>query len=342
MPKRSKKNIDRIRERKAGSTTTGASQQGRRTGIIIIAAGLAALILIFAATFYYQTQMVPFNQPVLTVDKTVIDMSYYLKRTKLSSSDPITMIQQLVDEQIVKLMAPTFGITVTPEEIDSALLYSASTENATGNVTDNATGTFLTESEFNTWYKQQLNVSGLTDAEYKDMTRTNMLATKLQEYLAQRIPTVAEQVHLNVIVLANSANATNAKARLQAGESFTDVAREVSLDTQSGGTGGDIGWFPRGVLPYDNTIFALGVGAVSDAIAADPTAPNTSPYLLFMVSEKAAVREIDDNSMQVLRSSALSNWLLREEPTHNIVVNYDFNNPENQAWINLQLTKIGR
>ena len=342
MPKRSKKNIDRIGERKASSETTGSVRNGRRTGVIIIAAVIVALILIIAVPLYYQARMAPFKQPVLTVDKTVIDMSYYLKRAKLAGGDPVTILQQLVDEQIIKIMAPTFGIAVTPEEMDGELLYRASSANVTGNVTDNLTGRYLTESEFNTWYRQQLNVSGLSDTEYKEMTLTNMLAAKLQQYLAQRVPTIAEQVHLSVIVLANSTNATQARARITAGESFAAVARQISLDTQTSDNGGDTGWFPRGVLAYDNTIFALGVGAVSDAVAVDPTAPDTSQYLLFTVSEKAAAREIDDSTMQVLRSRAFSNWLLHEEQSHNIIVNYDFNNPENQAWINWQLTKVGR
>ncbi len=339
MPK-SKKKIDRVVEREASSKTTGGERKGRRTGVVI-AAVIIALILIIAAPFYYQSHVAPFKQPVLTVDNTVIDMGYFLKRAKLAGSEPVMMLQQLADEQIVKLMAPTFGITVTPQEIDNALLYTASTENATGSVSDNLTGRYLTESEFNAWYRQRLNDSGLSDAEYKDMTRTDLLATKLYQYLAQRLPTTAEQVHLNVIVVANSSDASKAKARIQAGESFAAVAREVSLDTQSKDKGGDIGWLPRGVLPYDNTTFALGVGEVSDAVAVDPTAPNTSQYLLFMVSEKAAGREIDNSLMQVLRSRALSNWLLQEVPSHSIIMNYDFNSSANQAWINWQLTKVG-
>ncbi|MFC2005551.1 peptidylprolyl isomerase [Chloroflexota bacterium] len=340
MPK-SKKKIDRVVEREASSKTTGGEQKGRRTALIT-AAVVIALILIVAVPFYYQSRMAPFKQPVLTVNNNVIDMGYYLKRVKLVGSDPITMLQQLANEQIIKLMAPTFGITVTPQEIDNALLYTASTENITSNVTDNYSGTYLTESEFKTWYRQRLNDNGLSDAEYKELTRTNLLATKLQQYLSQRVPTIAEQIHLNVIVVANSSDAANAKARIQSGESFADVASEVSLDTESKDQGGDIGWLPRGILPFDNTTFALSVGEVSDAMAVDPTAPGTSQYLLFMVSEKTDVREIDDTSLQVLRSRALSNWLLQEVPSHSIILNYDFNDSANQAWIEWQLSKIGR
>ncbi len=343
MPKRSKKNIDRIVERKASSETTGAGRKSRRTGVIIIAAVIVALILIIAVPLYYQSRMAPFKQPVLTVDNTVIDMSYYLKRTKLAGGDPVTILQQLVDEQIVKLMAPTFGIAVTPLEIDNALLYTASTENITSNVTNNVTARYLTESEFKIWYRQQLNDSRLSDTEYKDMTRTNLLAAKLQQYLAQRVPTTGEQVHLNVILVANSADADKAKARIKAGESFAAVAREVSLDTQSKGNGGDIGWVPRGVYPsYDQTIFGLGTGGVSDPIAVDATNPSTSQYLLFMVSEKASSRDIDDSSMQVLKSKVLINWLDQEVPSHKITINYDFNNSKNQAWISWQLAKMSQ
>jgi len=339
MPKRKKKKNETVVASKAGSRTAGGGRKGRRAGVFI-AAVIIALIPIVAYPIYYQSRVAPFKQPVLTVDNTVIDMGYFLKRAKMAGGNP-TILQQLADEQVVKLMAPAFGIAVTNQEIDNALLYTASTENITGNLTDNSTARYLTESEFKSWYRQRLNDSGFSDAEYKDMTRTNLLAVKLQQYLAQRVTTTAEQIHLNVIVVANSADAAKAKARIKAGESFAAVAREVSLDTQSKDKGGDIGWIPRGVLPYDSTTFSLNVGEVSNAVAVNPTTPTTSQYLLFMVSEKAAVRELDDSSTQVLKDRALSNWLAQEEPSHSIIVNYDFNNSANQAWINWQLSKAG-
>ncbi len=338
MPQRKEKKIDRAAEREAGLKTTGRDRRGDSRPRFVIASVVVAIILIIAGIFYYQSYVAPFQRPVITVDNTVIRMGYFLNRTKIAGSDPMTMLQQLAYEQIIKLKAPDFVTEPTPSDIDDALLYIASTENVTENVTR-----YLTESEFKGWYRQQLNQTRLSDAEYKDITRTNLLAYSLQQYLDERVPTTGEQVHLNVILVANSADADKAMARIKAGESFAAVAREVSLDTQSKENGGDVGWAPRGVYPsYDQTIFGLGTGGVSDPVAVDPTTPDSSQYLLFMVSEKAPSRQIDDSSMQVLKSNALINWLAQEVSSHSITVNYDFSNSENQAWIDLQLAKMSR
>ncbi len=336
MSQRKKKKIQRAVQKEPGSETTGRDQNSKRT-IFVIASVVVAIILIIVGVFYYQSYVAPFQRPVITVDNTAIRMGYFLKRTKIAGSDPVTVLQQLAYEQIVEQEAPNFVVEPTPSDINDELLYIASTESVTS--TENVTR-YLTESEFKKWYQEQLKQTGLSDAEYKEITRINLLASSLQQYLASKIPTIAEQVHLSIILVANSSDATKAKARISAGESFAAVAREVSLDTQSKDSGGDIGWVPRGVYPsHDQTIFGLGTGGVSDPVAVDPTTPDTSQYFLFMVSEKATGREIDDSSMQALKSNALINWLAQEMPSHNITINYDFNNSENQAWINWQLAK---
>lgn len=317
----------------------------RKRPIIVAASILLALILVIGGGFYYQSYVAPFQRPVLTVDNTVIRMGYFLKRTKIAGIDLSSMLQQLAYEQIVKLKAPDFIVEPTADDIDNALLYMASSANTTAIAGENSTASTsanITESQFKEWYRQQLNQTGLSDAEYKDLLRTNLLASAFQDYLAARLPTTGEQVHLNVIVTANVSDANNAQARIKAGESFADVARQVSLDTQSKENGGDIGWIPHGIIFYDQTVFGLSVGVVSDPLASGPSTPDTSTYLLFMVSEKAASRQIDDNNMQILRASALKNWLTQEIPSHNIKIDYDFNSTENQAWINLQLTKLSK
>lgn len=341
MPQRKKKRkIARAAEKEAALETTSRGQTGRRTGFVIVSV-VIAVILIIGGIFYYQSYIAPFQRVVITVDKTVIRMGYFLKRAHLTGNDPATVLQQLTYEQIIKLEAPGFIVEPTPQDIDTALRNIAGSDSS-ANVTANVT-TNLTDNQFKEWYRQQLKATGLSDTEFKEMLRTNLLAYGLQQYLAQKVPTTGEQVHLNVIEVANSSDASKAEARIKAGESFATVAADVSIDTQTKGNGGDLGWVPRGVYPsYDQTIFGLGTGEVSDPVAVDPTTPTSNPYLLFMVSEKAPSREIDEESLQALKSNALINWLDQETPLHNINISYDFNNSQNQAWINLQLAKMSR
>ena len=57
-------------------------------------------------------------------------------------------------------------------------------------------------------------------------------------------------------------------ARLNAGEAFADLARELSLDPGSGANGGELGWFGLGMMvpPFEQAVSDLEVGAVSDPV----------------------------------------------------------------------------
>ncbi|MEO9863986.1 peptidylprolyl isomerase, partial [Yoonia sp.] len=58
-----------------------------------------------------------------------------------------------------------------------------------------------------------------------------------------------------------------AKARIDAGEEFGEVAKEVSTGP-SGPNGGNLGWFGAGqmVTPFEDAVMAMEVGGVSDPV----------------------------------------------------------------------------
>ena len=87
----------------------------------------------------------------------------------------------------------------------------------------------------------------------------------------ENIPTVAEQVHLYLIVLPSYNEAKAATARIEAGEDFSELARELSIDETTGEQGGDAGWWPEGALQPDieHIVFNLDVGQVSESILVD-------------------------------------------------------------------------
>jgi parvulin-like peptidyl-prolyl isomerase len=57
-------------------------------------------------------------------------------------------------------------------------------------------------------------------------------------------------------------------ARVRAGEDFVKLADEFTEDPSGKGTGGDLGWFGRGMMvkPFEDTAFALKAGEVSNVV----------------------------------------------------------------------------
>ncbi len=334
---RKKRTAPQSEEKAPSSKPIDKEQKGRRTGFVIAATVIAVIAAIIGIFYYsyYREYVAPFHRTIITVDNTSIRMDYFLKRAKITGAQPLAMLESLTNEQLIKVGALKYGIAASQEDIDRQLRIMAGGES--GNIT---------ESEFNEWYRQKLNESKLSDTEYKEIVAIGLLTSRLNEYVAERMPTVAEQVHPYVILVDTLKEAEKVRARWQAGEAFTDLAREVSLDEETKEKGGDIDWVPRGVLipMLDSAAFSLSTDNVSEPLAIwsdtsaaqDQSAPAIVGYYLIMVSEKADARELDENSLQYLKSKALVAWLLEETKLHTIKFNYG---SEIDAWLNWQLQK---
>ena len=79
-----------------------------------------------------------------------------------------------------------------------------------------------------------------------------------------------EQVHAAQIVVKELDQAKEIRAQLREGAKFADLAQERSLSADAK-AGGDLGWFPRGVMPpqFDAVAFSLGPGQISDVVTTD-------------------------------------------------------------------------
>jgi len=65
--------------------------------------------------------------------------------------------------------------------------------------------------------------------------------------------------------------ASAAYSRIQAGEDFADVAKEVSEDKVSGEKGGDLGWINEGAVSgaFSSKVFAMNAGDISEPFLTD-------------------------------------------------------------------------
>ena len=258
-------------------------------------------------------------------------MRYFLKRLLWARGDTAVLLQTLINEEILEQTAPhpPYNIDITPQEVDQFLREIA-----------RKNGGVESENDFSLWYQRQLEDTGLSDAEYRDILHTSMLNQQLTLYLKDRIPTVAEQVHLYMIAQESADEALQTKARIDKGEDFFTLARQVNTDEQLKEQGGDLGWFPRNALSENIARAAfdeLEIGQVSEPLVAGELFA-----ALILVSERAAARQIKEETLQVLQSKVLEQWLKQEIQHHMVVVRglkngYD---AETEAWVQWQLSKM--
>jgi peptidyl-prolyl cis-trans isomerase C/foldase protein PrsA len=97
-----------------------------------------------------------------------------------------------------------------------------------------------------------------------------------------------EQVHAAQIVVKELDQAKEIRAKLREGAKFADLARQRSLSADAK-DGGDLGWFPRGVMPpqFDEVAFSLGTGQISDVVTTD------YGFHVFKVLERRPARKKD-------------------------------------------------
>lgn len=111
----------------------------------------------------------------------------------------------------------------------------------------------------------------------------------------------AEQLHVYRIWSDRRSDLDEVLNRLNMGISFTELAKNYDEIT-----GGDMSWFPRGILFSQETedrIFALNAGEHTDIMEIDGV------YNLFYVAEKQSGREMDTQVKQLAQRKALADWL---------------------------------
>jgi len=121
----------------------------------------------------------------------------------------------------------------------------------------------------------------------RDLVQTKLVIDKLlNEHFEQQVPVSAEQVHLMAMLLESEEQATEVRAKLENGESFTELAEELSLDYFSKINQGDFGWHPEVILnellgtSIVEDIFSADVGVVSQPIYDEEISKGVSYWLV--------------------------------------------------------------
>ncbi len=118
-------------------------------------------------------------------------------------------------------------------------------------------------------------------------------------------PAEVEQIHARHILVADEQKAKEVLDKLAAGGKFEDLAKTYSIDEGNKDQGGDLGWFPRGVMlpEFDEAAFALKKGERSSQ-----PVKTTYGYHVIQVDDRA-VRKLEEPMLSQVQQQTFLQWL---------------------------------
>jgi parvulin-like peptidyl-prolyl isomerase len=248
---------------------------------------------------------------------------------------------QLIANELIRQEAEKRGIVVTPADLDTAtrnMFQPTLQEPLTDTVSTTPTPTAIPANAWEQNYKQYLTTLGVSDAEYRQIALLpGLQREKLQVVLSQTMATSAEQIRVSHIVTDTADVAKAILTRVQAGEDFATLARDLSGDTATAEIGGDLGWYPREILSgeygpdVESVAWALQRGQVVTA----PVQSYTG-YEIIKVTDRESDRPLEGDKLAQLQSSVLDNWLNAQMASPAVE---RFMTSDAQLWVQAQVAR---
>ena len=233
-------------------------------------------------------------------------------------------VDELIQEELIRQAAEEQGVAVSSEEIDRRIeeyfgyegdlptpVPSPPTEAITGTaeLTPTVAPTPMTSERFDELYSEYLTglqeTIGMSEAEYREMVRAELLREKMENLVAEQVPTTELQIRARHILLDSRAEAEVVLKNLEEGEDFATLAEELSKDPGSAELGGDLGWFARGqmVPEFEEVAFSLEPGEFSGVVE--------TPFgvHIILVEERDEDRELDAAMLNQRMTEAFQTWL---------------------------------
>ena len=200
------------------------------------------------------------------------------------------VFDRLISQELLRQLAEAEGLTPTEDEV------RAEVEATEARILEQ--GPFADLDEF-------LENSGLTEADIETLIRDGAVYEKMLD--AHGGPQEMEQVHARHILVETEEEGDAVLVGLEEGEDFADLAAEYSTDTGSKDDGGDLGWFPRGVMvtEFEEAAFGLEIGEISELVKTE------FGYHVIEVLERK-VRELEPQLLLAFQQRAFDEWFTEQ------------------------------
>ena len=309
-------------------------ERRRQRRVIVIAAVILVVILAIPAVGYYTTFVAPPRQTIITVNDATYSLGDMVNRARATAAlqagsgqtpqlgtVPFDVLNGLVDEELLKQGAPSLGVLVTREDVDQEVRDAFYPRPPAGEVTDPES----LEREFQENYRQFLEISQLSDSDYREVARARVLRTEVREKVSEQVPSLEESVYVHWIRVADDETMIQVEERLQAGEEFDALARELNQDSTYADFNGEVGWVPRGAfVELEEVLFSIERDTLSEALT------SRAGVHILKVTDGPELHEIAEKMRDVLKTRAVEEWLNAERQSN--FVNVDFGSAEYE-WV---------
>jgi parvulin-like peptidyl-prolyl isomerase len=198
------------------------------------------------------------------------------------------VLQSMIEERVAAQAATAMGRAILDDQIDAVV---ESARQARGG-----------DSGFQAWLAE----NSYSPEEFRLAIRRQLLVQAAADSIAAQVPAAAEQVHARHILVSNRDLADMLLNQILSGSDFSELARTYSQDFSTSTSGGDLGWFPRGILTLpevEAAAFSLQPGQTSSIVQSG------FGYHIVQTIERADSRPLTPSILESLRRKAVKDWL---------------------------------
>src|SRR5215212_4831899 len=157
-----------------------------------------------------------------------------------------------------------------------------------------------------------MSAHGYTEKAFRPALQRDAEAAWMRDKILGEVPSTAEQVHVQQILLYNQDTAQSFLTQLNGGADFDELAFKADQITR-----GDLGWVPRGYLldaKFEEIAFALAVGEHSDVITTDVG------FHILRVLERDMGRPLSPDATLALQEIALKQWIEAQRQQADVIL----------------------